>query len=185
MEADNVSTTTKAQQNRGLWHHGMKTLPTLLALCGGIHWSLVISHQKFPVMQTVNGFFAVILDKLLIKLAADLRHHSVHVTSLCYVKNVLNIIYCRLNSGWAWLDQATQFDLNNPINLCLSRCIKTQLVLGLAFESTKEITSICLYATKTHSTESRGWYQNRMCWLLTMRKLYAAFYQQCRTPKVR
>ena len=127
-----------------------KRFPHYWPFVGGIHWSLV--------MQAIDGFFAVILDKLLIKLAADSRHHSVHVASLWYVKNVLNIMYCRLNSGSAWLNQAAQFDLNNSINLCLSRCIKNQLVLSPAFESSKEVTSIWLYATKARSIESRAWY---------------------------
>ena len=43
----------------------MGTLSALLALCVGIHWLLVVSQYKEPMMQSFDGFFVVSLDKLL------------------------------------------------------------------------------------------------------------------------
>ena len=86
--------------------------------------SLVKSLHKGPSNTDHWCFFVVILDKLLNELVADLGRHSVHVTSIWYVKNILHMIYCSLKSGSAWVNQASQVGLNNPINLCLSRCIK-------------------------------------------------------------
>ena len=56
------------QWNRGIiWHHQMETFSALLALCEGIHQSLVVFPSQRPVTRSFDIFFDLCLNKRLSK----------------------------------------------------------------------------------------------------------------------